>query len=205
MEAATATPSRHRMFPAFRPERRNAGSAPTAPSTLRNVFNANFIYELPFGAGKPYLSQNGFTKAIFSYWQISSIFIARSGFPVNLTTSGTGPDGNTNDQRPNLVPGQPLYLAGGDINPNAFCTPGHSRPVLSRGHVPRRGSAMSLATSCEVPGSGNPIGQFPDAFLSQNGHHSSSGPRYSTFSTERSMPTRMASFRLPTSAEYICL
>ena len=102
----------------------------------RNVFNANFIYELPFGAGKPYLAQNSFAKAIFSYWQISSVFIARSGFPVNLTTSGTGPDGNTNNQRPNLVPGQPLYLAGGTFNPVAFCTPGTADPLYPGGSCP---------------------------------------------------------------------
>ena len=109
-----------------------ADSAFDAP----NVFNANFIYELPFGAGKPYGSENRFVRAISSYWQISSIFIARSGFPVNLTTNGTGPDGNTNNQRPNLVPGQPLYLAGGSINPNAFCTPGIADPLYPGGMCP---------------------------------------------------------------------
>jgi hypothetical protein len=109
-----------------------ADSAFDAP----NVFNANFIYEIPLGAGNPYLSQNGFTRAVFSHWQISSIFLARSGFPVNLTTSGTGPDGNTNSQRPNLVPGQPLYLSGGDINPNAFCTPGTADPLYPGGMCP---------------------------------------------------------------------
>ena len=109
-----------------------ANSAFDAP----NVFNANFIYDLPFGAGKPYASQNGFARAIVSYWQISSIFIARSGFPVNLTTSGTGPDGNTNSQRPNLVPGQPLYLAGGIFNPAAFCTPGTQDPLYPGGTCP---------------------------------------------------------------------
>ena len=102
----------------------------------RNVFNANFIYELPFGAGQPHLSQNRFERAVFSYWQISSIFIARSGFPVNLTTSGTGPDGNTNDQRPNLVAGQPLYSPGGSINPNAFCTPGTADALYPGGSCP---------------------------------------------------------------------
>ncbi len=109
-----------------------ANSAFDAP----HVFNANFIYELPFGAGQPYLSENSFVSALVSHWQISSIFIARSGFPVNLTTSGTGPDGNTNDQRPNLVPGQPLYLAGGAINPNAFCTPGTADPYYPGGMCP---------------------------------------------------------------------
>ncbi len=104
----------------------------------RNVFNANFIYELPFGAGKEHLAQNGFEKAVFSHWQISSIFIARSRFPVNLTTSATGPDGNTSSQRPDLVPGQPLYLAGGNLNANAFCTPGTADPLYPGGMCPAR-------------------------------------------------------------------
>jgi hypothetical protein len=105
------------------------GEKASSAFDARQVFNANFIYELPFGAGKPYLSRNGFVRAVFSNWQISSIFIARTGFPVNLTTSGTGPDGNANSQRPNLVPGQPLYLSGGTFNPAAFCTPGTKDPL----------------------------------------------------------------------------
>jgi len=112
------------------------GEKASSAFDARHVFNANFIYELPFGAGKPYLSQNGFERAVFSYWQISSIFIARTGFPVNLTTSGTGQDGNTNSQRPNLVPGQPLYLAGGTFNPAAFCTPGTKDPLYPGGTCP---------------------------------------------------------------------
>ena len=112
------------------------GEKASSAFDARQVFNANFIYELPFGVGKPYLSQNGFARAVFSYWQISSIFIARTGFPVNLTTSGTGADGNTNSQRPNLVPGQPLYLAGGTFNPSAFCTPGTKDPLYPGGTCP---------------------------------------------------------------------
>ncbi len=112
------------------------GERASSAFDARHVFNANFIYELPFGAGKPYLAQNGFVRAVFSHWQISSVFIARTGFPVNLTTSGTGPDGNTNAQRPNLVPGQPLYLAGGTFNPAAFCTPGTEDPLYPGGICP---------------------------------------------------------------------
>jgi len=112
------------------------GEKASSAFDARNVFNANLIYELPFGAGQPYLSQNGFEKAIFSHWQISTIFIARGGFPVNLTTSATGPDGNANNQRPNLVPGQPLYLAGGTFNPAAFCTPGTKDPLYPGGTCP---------------------------------------------------------------------
>ena len=101
---------------------------------------------------------------------------------MDLTTSATGPDGNTNEQRPNLVPGQPLYLAGGNFNPAAFCTPGTSDPLYPVAPAPRT-SAMSPAISCEVPGSGKWIWGFPNAFLLQNSYNFSSGPKRSTFST----------------------
>jgi len=112
------------------------GERASSNFNVGNVFNANVIYDLPFGAAKRYLSQPGFMRAVFSYLQFSGIFIARTGFPVNLTTSGTGPDGNTNEQRPNLVPGQPLYLAGGFLNPAAFCTPGTKDPLYPGGTCP---------------------------------------------------------------------
>ena len=112
------------------------GERASSAFDARNVFNANFIYELPFGAGKPFLARNSFVRAVVSYWQVSSIFIARSGFPVNLTTSATGPDGNANNQRPNLVPGQSLYLTDGAFNPAAFCTPGAADPLYPGGTCP---------------------------------------------------------------------
>jgi hypothetical protein len=102
----------------------------------RSVFNANLIYELPFGPGKSYLSQSGWMGALLGSWQFSGVVYARTGFPVNLTTSATGPDGNTVDQRPNLVPGQPLYLSGGTFNPAAFCTPGTTAPLYPGGACP---------------------------------------------------------------------
>jgi hypothetical protein len=102
----------------------------------RHAFNANVVYELPFGAGKSYLSQPGVMRTVFGSWSVSSIFVARTGFPVNLTTSATGPDGNTNDQRPDLVPGQALYLSGGAFNPAAFCTPGTKDTLFPGGSCP---------------------------------------------------------------------
>jgi hypothetical protein len=91
----------------------------------RHVLNANVVYELPFGPGKTFLEQPGVLRAMFGSWSLSSIVTARTGFPVDITCgSCTGPDGNTVDQRPNLVPGVPLYLSGGGFNPAAFCVPG---------------------------------------------------------------------------------
>ena len=97
----------------------------------RHVLNFNAIYELPFGPGKAYLSQPGIMRMIFGSWEVSSLVTARTGFPVNVTIdrdSSDTPDGNTNNQRPDLVPGVSLTPPGGQsigawINPAAFATP----------------------------------------------------------------------------------
>jgi hypothetical protein len=97
----------------------------------RHVFNANGIYELPFGPNKPYLNQPGFLRAIAGSWQVSSTALARTGFPVNVLvnrSSASVPDGNSTSSRPDLVPGVSLTPSGGKttaqwINPAAFAMP----------------------------------------------------------------------------------
>ena len=98
---------------------------------VRNVFNANLVYQLPFGVGKSYLNQPGIVNAILGSWEVTSMVVARTGFPVNVTVdraSADVPDGNTNNQRPDLVPGVSLTPPGGStiaewINPAAFAVP----------------------------------------------------------------------------------
>jgi Carboxypeptidase regulatory-like domain/TonB dependent receptor len=97
----------------------------------RNVLNANLVYELPVGRGKAYWNEPGVLSALFGAWELNSIVSVRSGFPVNVTvdrSSADTPDGNTNNQRPNLVPSVPLTPPGGQtiaewINPAAFSIP----------------------------------------------------------------------------------
>jgi hypothetical protein len=99
---------------------------------VRHVVNGSAVYELPFGAGKAHLSQPGVLSGIFGSWQLASIFTARTGFPVNILVSRSAsavPDGNTSNQRPDLVGGVSLIPAGGStaadwINLAAFTTPG---------------------------------------------------------------------------------
>jgi hypothetical protein len=115
----------------------------------RHTFNANLVYELPFGPGKTYLSQPGIFRALFGAWDITSILAGRTGLPVNVTLSRLGatvPDGNTQNQRPNLVPGVSLISPGGHsetewINPAAFSIPA----LQTFGNAPRnlvRGPAL---------------------------------------------------------------
>jgi Carboxypeptidase regulatory-like domain/TonB dependent receptor len=101
----------------------------------RHVLNANAIYELPFGPNKPYLNQPGVLRAIAGSWELTSTALAHTGFPVNVLvnrSSASVPDGNTTDQRPDLVPGVSLTPPGGKsigewINPAAFAVPAVGR------------------------------------------------------------------------------
>jgi len=86
---------------------------------VRHNFIANGIYQLPFGRNK-----------LFGGWELSGIASARTGLPVNITMSRKASallDGNTSSQRPNLVPGVPIYAANpgvnGWFNPAAFSLP----------------------------------------------------------------------------------
>jgi hypothetical protein len=101
---------------------------------VRHVFNANFIYDLPFGLGRHSLNGDSVARKVLGSWSVSSIVVARSGFPINVVNgNGIGPDGNTNNQRPNLVPGVSPYLSGGALNPAAFV----AEPAGTFGDVPR--------------------------------------------------------------------
>ena len=87
---------------------------------VRHVMTMNGVYELPFARG----------NRLLGGWEIAGIFSARTGLPVNVAVSRTAaqlPDGNTSGQRPNLVPGVPIYAANQSItnwfNPAAFAAP----------------------------------------------------------------------------------
>jgi hypothetical protein len=98
---------------------------------VRHVFNANAVYQLPFGPRKQHLNQPGIWNNLFGSWELSSMAMARTGFPINVTVDRPAsalPDGNSTDQRPNIVPGVSLIPPGGQtinewINPAAFSMP----------------------------------------------------------------------------------
>jgi hypothetical protein len=98
---------------------------------IRHFFNANGVYELPFGSGKPMLSDPGWKRGVFGGWTLNGLATARSGLPVNVTLSRSAastPYGYNTNQRPNLVPGVSLTPPGGStttqwINPAAFSVP----------------------------------------------------------------------------------
>jgi len=70
---------------------------------IKHIFNTTVVAESPFKSGS-------MRSALLGGWQLSSTIRATTGWPINVTDgsdislTGEGMD------RPNLVPGQPLYL-----------------------------------------------------------------------------------------------
>jgi hypothetical protein len=144
------------------PENVNCQQCDKGPSVfdVRHNFTANAIYELPFGPGKTYLHDAGVVGKIVGGWEFSTLGIWHTGHPltVSMGLGGTQtiqgvpgvaqtfllPDGNDQtNQRPDIVPGVPLYLPGGGknglplLNPAAFQAP----PVDANGNFTRFGNA----------------------------------------------------------------
>jgi len=97
---------------------------------VRQTFTSNWMYDIPFGPGHRMLS-SGPGSVILGGWEASGIWSMRTGRMLTVTISRSSsavPDGNTSYQRPNLVPGIPIYPAGGPtfaqwLNPAAFSIP----------------------------------------------------------------------------------
>ena len=136
------------------PENVNCRQCDKGPSVfdIRHNFTANAIYELPFGPGKTYLNHTGALGKIVEGWELSGLGIWHTGHPLTVTmnyfTPFQLPDGNDQTtQRPDVIPGVPLYLPAGpggipQINPAAFQAPPLSTdPNAQPGAVARFGNA----------------------------------------------------------------
>jgi hypothetical protein len=51
---------------------------------VRHQWNANFVYGLPIGKGKPYLDRGGVLNAVLGGWQLSGLYRASSGLPIAI-------------------------------------------------------------------------------------------------------------------------
>jgi hypothetical protein len=73
-------------------------------------FVSSFVYMLPWGPQGKWL-QTGWMGRVFGDWQVTGIFAASSGTPINFTASGAGLRAPGNTQRPNVT-GTPDVLGG---------------------------------------------------------------------------------------------
>jgi len=101
-----------------------------APFDVRHSLTMNSVYQLPFGPGRSHWNAKGLAGDLIGGWQLSGILSARSGLPINITVTRRASDmldGNSRNQRPDLVPGVPIYPAEQTINnwfnPAAFAVP----------------------------------------------------------------------------------
>ena len=124
----------------------------------RHVVNGNAVYQLPFGVGKPMLSQPGIASALAGNWELTTTALARTGFPLNvlMPSSYIAPDGATGTERPDLVPGVSLTPPGGRtvaewINPAAFAAPAGAFGTAPRDLVRGPGTwQIDLGTSKDI-------------------------------------------------------
>jgi trimeric autotransporter adhesin len=107
-------------------------------------FTADYLYELPFGHDKRWLTGNAPLRAIFGDWQWSGNWTIASGLPftARLLNEISDVNGGTNGTlRPNRVPGQSVILG----NPSAiewFNTAAFSKPIPGSYGDARRNSII---------------------------------------------------------------
>jgi hypothetical protein len=111
---------------------------------IRNAFSAALTYDFPVP------NVNAVTSAILGGWSLQSIILARSAPPVDVSDAdffnGNFSNGSFGDVRPDLVPGQSMYLYGSQFpgakafNLAAFTNPPidpNTGLPLRQGDVPR--------------------------------------------------------------------
>jgi hypothetical protein len=76
----------------------------------RQVFVQSYLYDLPFGKGRKWLS-SGIASAVLGGWRVGGILTLQTGSPLNFTYSGSGLQAPSNSQTPNLV--APLQILRG--------------------------------------------------------------------------------------------
>jgi hypothetical protein len=100
---------------------------------IRNRFVGNFVWELPFGQGRHFLSNPGVVDHALGGWQLNGIVTLQTGSPYSVTAANNGLLGFTHAVYANCISDPfagattdpSLYTTSGFlINPNAFSQPG---------------------------------------------------------------------------------
>ena len=81
------------------------------------MFNLSTVYQLPFGKGKPFMSNPGFGRTLLGNWEVSAIRTVQTGLPVNITidrseSKCSGSFSISGEERPNYVYGVSPTPAG---------------------------------------------------------------------------------------------
>ncbi len=118
---------------------------------IRHTFGFSLVYNIPS-------PENRFARAILGYWSVAPIYHYQSAPPLDLLTGSTGSIGGTSySQRPNLIPGVPVYVSGSDcasLNGGQRCPGGRGLNT-----APVAASATASA-GCVAPTATNAKGAF---------------------------------------------
>ena len=126
------------------------GAVAKRRSISRKILTVSYLYELPFGAGKRYVTPGAASKVVGG-WRMSGIQSYAAGVPLSLSVVNTLPIFN-GLLRPNVVSGVAQRAVVGAHARSIRGATGGSilRPLRRR---PRLPSAMPAGTSiCAVPG-----------------------------------------------------
>ncbi len=97
----------------------------------RNYLTLAFVWQLPKFSGG-----NAAARAVLNGWGLNSIYQYISGSPLWISQSADGENNGNQNQRPDLVPGQPLHLAH-RTNAEWFNTAAFTEAVGHYGSTPR--------------------------------------------------------------------
>jgi hypothetical protein len=130
---------------------------------VRNQAKGSFLYELPFGPDKHYLSSGNWASHTFGDWSLSGSYTLADGTPLTPSISASVADtarGSAGSVRPDRVPGVSIRQGGGHIdnwfNTAAFSTsfaPSQYYGNASRNSIPGPGTTvvnMSLSKTFQL-------------------------------------------------------
>ena len=112
------------------------------PYDMTHQFSINYLYELPFGEGRPFLSSGGIVNGVIGGWSFSGLTTFRTGTPVILSPLFNNTGQVAEALRVNVIPGVdprvPNPSASQWFNPAAFDQP----PDFTLGNGPRTMPAL---------------------------------------------------------------
>ncbi len=119
---------------------------------IRNQVKGTFLYELPFGPDKHYLSNGNWASHAFGDWSLSGSYTLADGTPLTPAISASVADvsrGSAGSVRPDRIPGTSITAGGGHIN-NWFNTAAFSSDFA-------QGQYYGTASRYSIPGPGTTV------------------------------------------------
>jgi hypothetical protein len=97
------------------------------------------IVELPWGRGRKWLNQGGWTDVVFGGWTVSAIMNFESGFPIMVEQNDINHGTFSGTQRPNLTGTDPVTSGGREERFDAYIDPAaySLAPAFTLGNAPR--------------------------------------------------------------------